>query len=458
MSGAETLDRRGCKVRETAHLVKGIKKGKAKASDTELGECKKGDKDIVLAEAPILIVNRGSPASKRKICGGTWFEYLEDKSTRSLRVDSKSHSLVSQKSIHGLSERSLWKSWNRVNNTRDGDRGEWEKIMAALAIAISLISSVEKTSTIAVLLHRLFSSAAPVVETTLFASPNFDLWLRSRVTIRPSSSSEFPIAPVTALPGIRRRSAIIIRPREAILSSPCSTLSYRAAKTIRSIHPYLVLLRILLLFHLLGLDASDQAHSGSATNHSVITQDCVILPRRSPSHCSEQAVLSLVDKLEVDIELGIGDGDDVRDHVEIDPRDVRDGTEEYEADTSAGDTVEVGIDQMLAPIVEEEIVEPAIEAIFLIRTRPREGIGIVRIVRIETAQRRLEADQLIANGQRVSMIERIDSLRLENLKVLHIDLYRGDRVNMLSLPPSLLQEEFRQNSLADSVEEALAAQ
>ncbi|GJV91327.1 hypothetical protein Tco_1539140 [Tanacetum coccineum] len=38
---------------------------------------------------------------------------------------------------------------------------------------------------------------------------------------------------------------------------------------------------------------------------------------------------------EVDMELGIGDGDDVRDHVEIDPRDVRDGTEEYEADTSA---------------------------------------------------------------------------------------------------------------------------
>ncbi|GKB21857.1 hypothetical protein Tco_0855780, partial [Tanacetum coccineum] len=61
----------------------------------------------------------------------------------------------------------------------------------------------------------------------------------------------------------------------------------------------------------------------------------------------------------VDMELGIGDGDDVRDHVEIDPRDVRDDTEEYEADTSAGDTVEVGIDPMSAPIVEEEIVEPA---------------------------------------------------------------------------------------------------
>ncbi|GKA37306.1 hypothetical protein Tco_0723871, partial [Tanacetum coccineum] len=62
---------------------------------------------------------------------------------------------------------------------------------------------------------------------------------------------------------------------------------------------------------------------------------------------------------EVDMELGIGDGNDGRDHVEIDPRDVKDDTEEYKADTSAGDMVEVGIDPMSAPIVEEEIVEPA---------------------------------------------------------------------------------------------------
>ncbi|GJR09055.1 putative reverse transcriptase domain-containing protein, partial [Tanacetum coccineum] len=140
------------------------------------------------------------------------------------------------------------------------------------------------------------------------------------------------------------------------------------------------------------------------------------------------------------MELGIGDGDDVIDHVEIDPRDVRDDTEEYEADTSVGDTVEVGIDPMSAPIVEEEIVEPAGED-SSDSSGTRDGIvrsfedmpidlndvvrdfyhhmsevRIDRIVGIETVQRRLEADQLIARGQRVSMIERIDSLRLENLK------------------------------------------
>ncbi|GKD80460.1 hypothetical protein Tco_1347299, partial [Tanacetum coccineum] len=60
----------------------------------------------------------------------------------------------------------------------------------------------------------------------------------------------------------------------------------------------------------------------------------------------------------VDMELGIGDGNDVRDHVEIDPRDVRDDSKEYEADASAEDTVEVGIDSMSASIVDEEIVHP----------------------------------------------------------------------------------------------------
>ncbi|GJW30795.1 hypothetical protein Tco_0047670 [Tanacetum coccineum] len=138
---------------------------------------------------------------------------------------------------------------------------------------------------------------------------------------------------------------------------------------------------------------------------------------------------------------GIGDGDDVRDHVEIDPRDVRDDTEEYEADTSAGDTVEVGIDPMSAPIVEEEIVEPAGEDSsdsFVID-------WTVGFRLSETCLRLfLRSDQLIARGQRVSMIERIDSLRLENLKVRAMLDIERDRVNSLRLHMSLSQEEFRQ--------------
>ncbi|GJR35466.1 hypothetical protein Tco_1211150 [Tanacetum coccineum] len=173
-------------------------------------------------------------------------------------------------------------------------------------------------------------------------------------------------------------------------------------------------------------------------------------------------------KTGVDMELGIGDGDDVRDHDEIDPRDVRDDTEGYEADTSARDTVEVGIDPMSAPIVEEEIVEPAgedpsdssgtrdgivrsfedmpIDLDDVVRDfyHHMSEVRIDRIVGIETAQRRLEADQLIARGQRVSMIERIDSLRLENLKVRAMLDIERDRVNSLRLHMSLSHEEFRQ--------------
>ncbi|GKB05552.1 hypothetical protein Tco_0833747 [Tanacetum coccineum] len=140
--------------------------------------------------------------------------------------------------------------------------------------------------------------------------------------------------------------------------------------------------------------------------------------------------------------------------------DMKDDTKGYEADTSAGDTVEVGIDSMSALIVAEEIVEPAGEdsSDSSFEDIPRDVIrgwhcsSDTRddtrdgIVGIETAQRRLEADQFIARGQRVSMIERIDNLRLENLKVRAMLDIERDRVNSLRLHMSFLQEEFRQGS------------
>ncbi|GJZ30481.1 hypothetical protein Tco_0575528 [Tanacetum coccineum] len=262
----------------------------------------------------------------------------------------------------------------------------------------------------------VISSAALVVETTLVASPTrlcgLDPYVatvarwRSRVTTRLSSSSKFPIAYVTAPPGIRRRSAILIRPGEAIpFGRPYRTHLNRSRKllTARKRVGPLPARRLAcshasprssdhhssssslsldsLPVHSSGLDASDQAHSGSSTRD--------IDPI----------------KTEVDVELGIGDGDDVRDHVAIGPRDVSDG-----------DTVEVGIDPMSTPIVEEEIVEPAGEDSSN-SSSTRDGIfrsfkdmpidlndvvrdfdhhmsevRIDRIVRIQTVQRRLEAD------------------------------------------------------------------
>ncbi|GJR55549.1 putative reverse transcriptase domain-containing protein [Tanacetum coccineum] len=84
---------------------------------------------------------------------------------------------------------------------------------------------------------------------------------------------------------------------------------------------------------------------------------------------------------EVDIELGIGDGDDVRDHVEIDPRDVRDDTEGYKADASAGDTVEVGVDPMSTPIMEVEMVmEMVMEMVLGMETMEATTVTIMRTV------------------------------------------------------------------------------
>ncbi|GJQ91723.1 hypothetical protein Tco_0002862 [Tanacetum coccineum] len=260
---------------------------------------------------------------------------------------------------------------------------------------------------------------------------------RSRVTARPSSSSEFPIAPVTAPLGIRRRSAILIRPGEAIpfgrpyrthLNGPRKLLTARKrvrplpARRLASRHAsprssdhhssFSSSSSDSSPVHSLGLDASDQAHSGSSTRD--VSPRLCYPPRRAP-RCSEafrrwcaaplstlyppttsesssgdsskrplhsssysagpsrkrcrspinsvpsstpvmgsldptradllpprkrfrdsySSKTSIEEDVEVglidtgvDMELGIGDGDDVRDHVEIDLRDVRDDKEE----------------------------------------------------------------------------------------------------------------------------------
>ncbi|GKF49518.1 hypothetical protein Tco_0142769, partial [Tanacetum coccineum] len=285
---------------------------------------------------------------------------------------------------------------------------------------------------------------------------------RSRVTACPSSSSEFPIAPVTAPLRIHRRSTILIRPREAIHfgrpyrtylnrprklltarkrvgplparrlasrhASPCSSDHHSSSSSLSSDSSPV---------HSLGLDASDQAHSGPSTRN--VSPRLCYPPRRAPrrskafrrwcaaplstlfppttsesssgdssegpihsslhsarpsckrcrspvdsvplsmpvtrslaptradhlpprkrfkdSYSSEASLQEDAEvgptEARVDTELGIGDGDEVEDHVRIDHRDARDDIEEYEADASAGDMAGVGIDPMTAPLVEE---------------------------------------------------------------------------------------------------------
>ncbi|GJX26534.1 hypothetical protein Tco_0232830 [Tanacetum coccineum] len=397
-----------------------------------------------------------------------------------------------------------------------------------------------ETSTIA----PVISYAAPMVETTRVASPTGFCGLvpysdsdsdspdkmdsPEYITPLPATSpflytdsleaSDSSDRPPSHDPYVTTVASILIRPGKAIpLGRPYRTRPNRPRRVMTA------RMRVgpLPALHSSGLDAPDQAHSGSLARDvsprlESSSGDSTKRPPHSSSHSTGQShkrcsspvdsvpsstpvmgslALTRVDLLpprkrfrdsysseasieedtgddptdtEIDIELGTGDRDEVRDHVEIDPRDVRDDIEEHEADTSAGDTVEVGIDPRSVPVADEESEEPTRED-YSDSSGTRDGIvrsfkdisinlddavcdfyhhmyevRIDRIVEIETDQRRLEADQLISRGERAGMVERIESLRLENLKVRAMLDIERDPVNSLRLHMSLSQEEFRQ--------------
>nr|GEW46438.1 hypothetical protein [Tanacetum cinerariifolium] len=319
---------------------------------------------------------------------------------------------------------------------------------------------------------------------------------RSRVTAHSSSPSDFPIVPVTASLEIRRRAAILIRPREAIpLGRPYRTRldapdqAYSGSST-RVVSPRLGYPPVRALRHSESFrcwcavplstfypPTTSESSSGDSSERLLHSSLHSVGPSRKrcrfkDSYSSET---SMEDDTEIDTtetedgrELDIVDRDDVRDHVKIDPKDVSDDTEEYEADTSAGDTVKVGIDPMSAPVADKESEEPAGED-SSDSSAIRDGIVrsfedmpidlddvvrdfyhhisevcIDRIVGIETVQRWLEADQLIASGERARMTERIESLRSKKLKVRALLCIERDRVDNLRLYMSRSQEEFRQ--------------
>ncbi|GKD31323.1 hypothetical protein Tco_1242101, partial [Tanacetum coccineum] len=345
-----------------------------------------------------------------------------------------------------------------------------------------------ETSTIA----PVISSVTPMVKTTLVTSPiglcglvpysDSDSDSPDEMVIARPSSSEFPIAPVTAPPGICRWSAILIRPGEAIpfgrpyrthLNGPRKLLTARKrvgplpAHRLASRHasprssdhcssssssssnsspvhssesslgdsserPLHSSLHSTRPSYKRGRSSVDYVPSSTLVMGSLAPTCADLLPpckRFRDSYSSEASIEedTEIDPIEtgVDMELGIGDGDDVRDHVEIDPRDVRDDTEEYEANTSAGDTVESGTRDGIVRSFEDMPID--LDNVVHDFYHRMSEVRIDRIVRIETIQRRLEANQLIARGHRVSMIERIDSLRLENLKVREFRQVRRDR-------------------------------
>nr|GEX26731.1 hypothetical protein [Tanacetum cinerariifolium] len=140
---------------------------------------------------------------------------------------------------------------------------------------------------------------------------------------------------------------------------------------------------------------------------------------------------------EVDMELGSGDGDDARDHVKINPKDDK---EEFKA--NAGDTVVLGIDMRLVPMVDKEIVKPV--------GGDSSNSSSIRNGTIRSVEDiPIDLDGAIRNFyHHMSESESwygksIESLWSENLKVCDLLCIERDRVDSLRLHMSYSQEEFR---------------
>nr|GEU81663.1 hypothetical protein [Tanacetum cinerariifolium] len=237
---------------------------------------------------------------------------------------------------------------------------------------------------------------------------------RSRVTACSSSSSDFPIAPVTAPPGTHHRPSSSSLPMDSSpvhssgLDAPESSSEDSSERPLHSSSHFSG------PSHKRCRSPTNFVPSSTPVTGSLARTHADILPPHKRFRDSYSPETSMEEDTEIDNtetedgrELDTIDGDDVRDHIEVDPRDDR---EELEA--SAGDTVVLGIDR--------------------------------RIVGIETTQRQLEADQMIASGASAGMTESIRRLRLKNLKVYALLCIKRDRVDSLCLHMSHSQEEFRQ--------------
>ncbi|GJU60690.1 retrovirus-related pol polyprotein from transposon TNT 1-94 [Tanacetum coccineum] len=151
-------------------------------------------------------------------------------------------------------------------------------------------------------------------------------------------------------------------------------------------------------------------------------------------------------------DVGISEGaiahpeDGVGIRFEIVASDIWDDDEEFEAEASAADTREIAVD----PLANGDSSEfsrggiPDLEDTIYDIVHYMSEVRIDRITKIETTQRQLEASQLVASGERASLVERIGSLWMEYLKVRAMLSIERDRIDCLHWHMALSQEEFFQ--------------
>ncbi|GJS92811.1 hypothetical protein Tco_0799779 [Tanacetum coccineum] len=172
----------------------------------------------------------------------------------------------------------------------------------------------------------------------------------------------------------------------------------------------------------------------------------------SPEDSGEEHMKVDTADAEVVADVGISDGvvahtkDSIGIRGEIAASDVREDDEEFEAEDSAADTREIVVD----PLAIGDSFEssrggiPDLEDTIYDIVHYMSEVHIDRITEIETTQRQLETSQLVASGERASLVERIGSLRLEYLKVRAMLNIERDQIDSLRWHMALSQEEFRQ--------------
>nr|GEX89068.1 reverse transcriptase domain-containing protein [Tanacetum cinerariifolium] len=152
------------------------------------------------------------------------------------------------------------------------------------------------------------------------------------------------------------------------------------------------------------------------------------------------------------VDLGIGDG--VRAHiedgicmgVEITASDIREDEKEFKAKASTGGTMEIVVDSLVTGGISEstrgyvhDLGGTLYDIVHYMLKVPLDGI-----TEFETAQRWLEAGQLMASRERAGLTDRIRRLGLENLRVRALLYIERDRVDSLCHHMVLSQEEFHQ--------------
>ncbi|GKC70950.1 putative reverse transcriptase domain-containing protein [Tanacetum coccineum] len=127
-------------------------------------------------------------------------------------------------------------------------------------------------------------------------------------------------------------------------------------------------------------------------------------------------------------DLGNGDGVgvDIIDGVEIAASDIREDKEEFEAEASAGGTMEIAIDQLITGGISESTRRdaPDLEGTLYDIVHYMSEVPLDRITEFETTQRQLETGQLMASGERAGLTDRIRRLGLENLREEFCQIYR----------------------------------